>query len=322
MRLGRLLLHSPPIGEPLPLNLSKGFDSALRIIHALRGAIRVTEIKFLQIALQMGFGNVVIRSIQPALQQPEVGFDRVAVNATRARIFTDVVIGGLMVSEVLSKAHALVVASVVRVHRRLFSNVLHQDRVQILGVDVRNVEAARCTLAVNKGHDLTQMDSASALDFGAIAEAAYTPALGLTDVGLVHFDRAALPAHDPRHRIAESLTDAVCHEPCRFVGHAEGAVELMRAHALLGRTEKQHSLQPDVQLDLGAFKDRPYGYCELLTAILALPKARTMRLAIKLVVLPYYAAMRTYRAVRPLDTLKVFTRFVRVLEVRLVEGAH
>src|SRR5688572_16986732 len=109
MSLSRLSAINPPIREPLPLDLAKGFDSALSVVHALRGAVRVAEVKPLQVALKMRFRNVVVGAVDAALQQPKVGLNGVAVDSARTRIFASRVVGGLVRGELVGKAHVLVV---------------------------------------------------------------------------------------------------------------------------------------------------------------------------------------------------------------------
>jgi hypothetical protein len=62
----------------------------------------------------------------------------------------------------------------------------------------------------------------------------------------------------------------------------------------------------------------------LFAAVLALPKALAMRLAVKFVMpLAHAATVRAHRAIRPLDALKVFAGLNGILEVSLVEsGSH
>ena len=51
MRLSLLLSHSPPIGQALALNLSEGLDGALMVAHAIGGAMREAEVKFVDVTL-------------------------------------------------------------------------------------------------------------------------------------------------------------------------------------------------------------------------------------------------------------------------------
>lgn len=68
MSLSRLLLHSPPICQALALNLSKGLNGALMVAHAIGGAMREAKVKFVDVTLQVGFGNVVIGPVEAALE--------------------------------------------------------------------------------------------------------------------------------------------------------------------------------------------------------------------------------------------------------------
>jgi hypothetical protein len=142
-----------------------------------------------------------------------------------------------------------------------------------------------------------------------------------TDKSFINFDNAAeLLAGIVRH----SKTDAVSHEPRGFVGHAKHAVQLMAAHAFLGRTKKEYRLQPDIKRDLGTLEYGANGHTELLAAVFALHQTRAVRLALQgVMVMTYAAAMRADRAIGPAQAFKVFAGLVRVLEVRLIQvGSH
>ena len=59
----------------------------------------VAEIELGGVAVQMGFGNVVIRSDDPALEDREVIFDRVGVPELRANVFLGAVVDGAVAVE-------------------------------------------------------------------------------------------------------------------------------------------------------------------------------------------------------------------------------
>src|SRR5205823_6327671 len=174
MRLSRLLSVSPPIRKALPANLSEGFYGALRIVDTLSRAVGEAEVEFIYVALQMRFGNVVIGSVQATLEKPEVGFDGVAVDSTRASVLTNRVIDSFMPGKFFTESHTFVVHRVVRVNLGLLSDVRGKDGLQVLGVDTCNVETARSALTINKRNDLAQMWSASTLNLRTITEAALT----------------------------------------------------------------------------------------------------------------------------------------------------
>ena len=77
---------------------------------------------------------------------------------------------------------------------------------------------------------------------------------------------------------------AVHHEPCRFVGDVEHAVDLMGADKVLGRCYQEQRSEPLRKRDFGALKDGPDRDGELLSAgrFIALVDTRTVRLASKL----------------------------------------
>src|SRR5262245_28492168 len=96
MSLSRFSAKSPPIREALALNLRKGLDSALVIVHAERVAVGVAEVKLLQVALKMGFRNVMVRAVDAALQKSEVRLNGVRVNAARTRVLARAVVRGFV----------------------------------------------------------------------------------------------------------------------------------------------------------------------------------------------------------------------------------
>src|SRR4051812_16689030 len=84
---------SRPIREPLSVDASERHVRTVLIREALRRAMAEAEIELGAIALKVGFRDVVIRPIQAALEQAEVGLDRIGVRdqilryAALARVF-------------------------------------------------------------------------------------------------------------------------------------------------------------------------------------------------------------------------------------------
>jgi hypothetical protein len=101
-------------------------------------------------------------------------------------------------------------------------------------------------------------------------------------------------------------------------------VQLVAAHALLGRAKEVDRLQPDVKRNLGTLENRPHGHGKGLAAVLALVEAITGRFTFKSVMgLANAATMRADRPIRPADGLKVFAGFLGALEMGLVQvGTH
>ena len=63
------------------------------------------------------------------------------------------------------------------------------------------------------------------------------------------------------------------HEPCCLECYTQGPVQLVTADALLAAGHKIDSLQPKVQLNVAAFKDRTHADCELLATVFAFLEA-------------------------------------------------
>src|SRR5690349_3059150 len=60
-------------------------------------------------------------------------------------------------------------------------------------------------------------------------------------------------------------------EPCGFVGHAEHALHLLRAHALLGSGHEVRCEEPFVERHMATLHDRSSADGELVAAIAAEP---------------------------------------------------
>src|SRR5205085_52092 len=101
-----------------------------------------------------------------------------------------------------------------------------------------------------------------------------------------------------RHRVA----NPVRHEPRALVGHAEHPMQLMRAHALLARTEEVEREQPLVQRNVRALEDRADRDRVLLPASGALVELPCLRFEWVWPALTL-AAVRADGTVRPADRL-------------------
>src|SRR4051794_14390632 len=92
-------------------------------------------------------------------------------------------------------------------------------------------------------------------------------ALLAADERLVGLNGLALATQRRERAIGHCRADAVRHEPRRLVGHAEHAVELVRAETLLGARQQTDGLHPLVQLDVAALKESADRYRERLPAM-------------------------------------------------------
>jgi hypothetical protein len=139
------------------------------------------------------------------------------------------------------------------------------------------------------------------------------------DVGLVGLHRAAARAQERSRLIGHCETETLCHDPRRLVGHANDAVNLVAADALLRGTKQVRRQHPLVQRDPGTLKNGAHGHGELRTAVSAEPEARTVGLAAKPAIALCAAAMRAYRAIQPAQVFEVFSGGVFVTESGGVE---
>lgn len=83
---------------------------------------------------------------------------------------------------------------------------------------------------------------------------------GLTsDEGFIDFNASATIATQlHRGAVLHGLSDAVEHEPCRFLSDAEGAGNFARANATLSSGDDPNGGKPFIQTQRGILEDRPY----------------------------------------------------------------
>jgi len=96
-----------------------------------------------------------------------------------------------------------------------------------------------------------------------------------TNEGFVYFDFGSAPTKFHFGIGLQCEAQALEHEPCRLLSHADSAVNLPRANAVLAVGEHPHCGKPILQADSGVLEDGPYLYGELALrmASLALPDA-------------------------------------------------
>ena len=92
------------------------------------------------------------------------------------------------------------------------------------------------------------------------------------DESLVRFHDSTSTAHAGDGFVLERFADAVQHEPCAFLGDAQGAVQLPRTDSILTIGEHPDSGHPFVESKGGVFEDRSYLDGELFLAALAKPQ--------------------------------------------------
>lgn len=139
-------------------------------------------------------------------------------------------------------------------------------------------------------------------------------------IGFVGFDNRTFAAHwCNKAASAHCFTDAMRQEPCSFIGYAQGAVQLMRANALLGRRHEVESLKPDMQFDMAGLHDALGRHAEVLAAVLLAATIDTGLLGSERI---ERTAMRANPFIAPAKRLKIFAGGFRGLEMFGVELGH
>ena len=112
----------------------------------------------------------------------------------------------------------------------------------------------------------------------------------------------------------------MCHEPCRLIGDAQRAVQLVRADPLLTASHQAEAQQPFVERDLGVFEDCPDCHSEWLAAGVAVNDSGARALAASALQPLGLAAAWTHRAVRPVQRLKMLPSRVGIGIDRMGQG--
>src|SRR5882724_3414792 len=94
-----------------------------------------------------------------------------------------------------------------------------------------------------------------------------------THEGFIYFDFSTfVAAHfGAKVRLLQAKTQTVEHEPCRLLGYANGAVNLVGGNAVLAVGQHPKRGKPLVEADRGILKDGAQFYGELAATLFALP---------------------------------------------------
>ena len=139
----------------------------------------------------------------------------------------------------------------------MFLDVLRQRS----GLRVLSMKETKVTAALpNTNYDLFVI-------FGSVPTS--TSVLFSSDIGLVHFDSTV------QHRAIyffHGSANAMAEIPCRLVGTLVlapyRALELHRAHSLLGFAKQKSCEEPLLERQVGVIEDRASSNCELIITIL------------------------------------------------------
>ena len=303
------------IGEPLADDTGQELVGALGVIDAERHTIAVPEIELGQIPIQVVMAAMLIDTLHATFEDREKALDGVGMdsaiqagNVLAVHVLDDTVTGEIL-------AQVVILVRLVGHYPGFARDILSQDRDKSHGFKVVHNQTARASgAAVYEGQHLVLV----------LITASFLRALGLlgavvTDKGFVHFDgAAALPEYFKAIRL-HRLADAVPHEPRGFEGHAEGAVQLVGADALLAGCDQEDGLQPKAQRNMARLEDGPNLHGKRLTAVIALVGAYAGALADHLADSLKTAAMRANGTIWPdARFYKLICRFF-IMEVQCGE---
>jgi hypothetical protein len=197
----------PLISQSLALDTLQRAAGALLILAAASRAVRVAEIKFCDVAMQVLLLAVLIHALHAALEHAVVAFDRVRMHVA-AHVFFFAVVDAFVAREVL--AEVVILAGFVRHDRGFFGDVRLDDRNKVAGFRAVHMEGTNfAALAIHKRENRVLM---------AIAALFHSAGL-LTNESLVHFHDAAGTAHGSKRARAHGFADAMREEPRGFVLH-------------------------------------------------------------------------------------------------------
>jgi hypothetical protein len=319
---------SRSIGEPLSDDTPERAIGPLYVINSERNPLVVAEVELAQIPLQMLLADVMIDAIDAAFQDREISLDRVGVGVATDILFCRV-IHSLMAGEALADRciEAALVSAQIRLsgasgklsaipraadsllcaalpcdrcpskcHTHLTDaplrrNLLFEDRLEIGGIDVRDMKGRDATFALHKR------------DHGFVAGQLLCvgPVLRLAaNISFIGLNELAFATQAVRQlTFPHCLANSMGHEPCGFQGDAKGPVKLVSAHPLLGRAQQKHRLQPDMQFDVAGLEDGSDLHGERFTAGIALIDADPGALAFERAAASDNPAMRADAAVAP-----------------------
>lgn len=229
-----------------------------------------------------------IDAVNSTLQDRKITFDGIGINVA-ANIFLDRMVDSFMASKAL--ADLRIEFALIGAQIRLGRNLLFDDRLEVGGIDVRDVERCDATTAFDQcdnGFVARQL-----LCVGSVLDLA-------SDIGFIRFNCFALAAQSAgQFPFTHSLANAMRQEPCAFEGYTESAMQLVAANALLRGRHQIHRNQPIAQLDMATFEDSSDLNGEWLPASVALVQTDPVGFAFEWARAVKHAAMWADAPVRP-----------------------
>src|SRR5208282_5727389 len=233
-------------------HMTQRVDEQIRAFPAIEA-----ESHLVQVSHEMLGADLVPRSHDAAFQEGERGFDCVSRDARAvlvSGVFTCQMVDRLMfhVSNSVLVRWETIGDDYVHICAHVLLDVLPQSPA----LSVFGVEEAQIAVALAKADD-NLFRVPSNLRSEAFLLSAH--------VGFVHFNSTV------KHGLVyffHGSTNAVTEIPCGLIGafvfSPDRALELHRAHALLGFAQQQYRNKPDRQREMGVVEDRPTGRGELV----------------------------------------------------------
>lgn len=284
---------SRSIGEPLTYDTTDRTFGALNIINAEPGPVVVAEIEFCEIAMQVLLTNVLVGSINAALEDREKVFCGVG-RCIAANLFLLGVSDGAVTGKLFSRFP--IDAALIGAQVRSLVDAGFQAGPEVSGIHFRDMLRADATLALDQGDNSLLWRR---MPIGAVASVS-------ADEGFVRLDKHAFAAERSlRRNVDHCFADSVPDEPAGFEVDAKDSTELICAETLLRRAQKVHGLEPDMHRDMALLENGSDLNGERLPAGVALIDADPSAFAAQLTAVIDDSAVRTYTAIRPNHRLNI-----------------
>lgn len=235
-------------------------DEAVKPVNRVRFDVAVIqpERELINIAPKMFLGNVMINTIDAALENRPYAFNAIGSNATTHKFLFAMVDCGVDIAHFKS----LIAAVLIRMNGRSGLYVFTNDSLQSLRIGSLNRHSNRTATT------LTHTDDCGLSDCTATGVELFIGVLVLflaANVCLVYFNNTM----QYRRIIAARLTDALQKEPCRFLRDANLFGKLHGRNALARSDQQIHRIQPFVQRNMRALEYRTSANGEILLALIA-----------------------------------------------------
>ena len=299
-------LTSRFIGKPLALGHDQETFSAGSIVKTKGLAMVVSKIEFGSVALQVGGTAMLVHAVHASLKNREEVFGGIGMRKTGwslTHIFFRAVIDCFM-RRVAFSDPGILTGFVGHQGCRAW-NARSHFLFQGLSSHVIDVKRADMAIALDQRKDR----------FLVVVAAVDLPSRLATDESLIRFDGAAVAANQTAI-ILHGFADTMGQEPRRLDSDAKGALQLVRADALLARRNQEDGLQPDMHRDVTGLKYGSDLDGKGLAAVIALVSAYAGAFAAHLADALVSATVRAYRAIGPKVLFNELIGRFFVVEVR------